>query len=50
MEGVPDSNVQLCIAVPWTMLEKQGGRSLKNPNLQREERQWAQKASAVVRI
>lgn len=35
------------MAVPQTMLERQGGRSLKTSNLLGEEWQWAQKASAM---
>lgn len=38
------------MAVPQTMLAKQGGRSLKTSNLPGEEWQWAQKASARLGI
>lgn len=50
MEGLSDAKVQLWIAVWQTMLEGQGGRSLKTSNLLGEEWQWAQKASAVLGI
>lgn len=37
MEGLPDSKVQLWVAVLQTMLQKQGGRSLKTSHLLKEE-------------
>lgn len=48
--SLSDSKVQLWITEPHTILERQGGRSLKTSNLLEEEWQWAQKAPTLLGI
>lgn len=50
METEPGPEVQLWMSMLQTMLQKQGGRSLKCSSLQKEEWQCAWKACAVLMI